>query len=39
MSGETPGQYGCAGLFLLLLALLLVGLVVTGGEIISWLLP
>lgn len=39
MSGETPGQYGCAMVFLVLLALVLVGMVVTGGEMISWFLP
>lgn len=39
MSGETPGQYGCAGIFLVITALIIVGVVVTGGEIISWILP
>jgi hypothetical protein len=38
-AGYTPGQYGCAFPFLVITALIIVGVVVTGGEIISWLLP
>lgn len=37
--GYTPGQYGCAMPFLVITALVVIGVVMTGGKIISWILP